>query len=140
MNWAFWFGKKFPGAVVVWGNETYRGQAKRMLTNMITQHYNHPSVIIWGLGNENDWPNDFPEFEQREIRSLMSELNTLAHHLDAERKTAIRRCAFCSDIVDVYSPSIWAGWYRGVYTDYQQMSKRRNGEGKTFSACRVGGG
>lgn len=69
------------------GNETYRGQAKRMLTNMITQHYNHPSVIIWGLGNENDWPNDFPEFEQREIRSLMSELNTLAHHLDAERKT-----------------------------------------------------
>ena len=59
---------------------------ERMLTNMITQHYNHPSVIIWGLGNENDWPNDFPEFEQREIRSLMSELNTLAHHLDAERK------------------------------------------------------
>ncbi len=27
------------------GDENYRGQAKRMLTNMITQHYNHPSVI-----------------------------------------------------------------------------------------------
>ena len=121
------------------GNETYREQAKRMLTNMITQHYNHPSVIIWGLGNENDWPNDFPEFEQREIRSLMSELNTLAHHLDAERKTAIRRCAFCSDIVDVYSPSIWAGWYRGVYTDYQQMSKEEMEKVKHFLHVEWGG-
>src|SRR5690606_36901249 len=35
------------------------------------------------------------------------------------RKTAIRRCDFCTDIVDVYSPSIWAGWYRGIYTDYK---------------------
>lgn len=121
------------------GNEEYRGQAKRMLTNMITQHYNHPSVIIWGLGNENDWPNDFPEFEQREIRSLMSELNTLSHHLDAGRKTAIRRCAFCSDIVDVYSPSIWAGWYRGVYTDYQKMSREEMEKVKHFLHVEWGG-
>ncbi|HYG37746.1 MAG TPA: glycoside hydrolase family 2 TIM barrel-domain containing protein, partial [Cytophagales bacterium] len=38
------------------GGEVYKEQARRMLTNMIEQHYNHPSVIIWGLGNENDWP------------------------------------------------------------------------------------
>jgi beta-galactosidase len=38
--------------------------------------------------------------------------------------TAIRRCDFCKDIVDVYSPSIWAGWYRGVYTDYKAVSKK----------------
>ena len=106
---------------------------------MIGQHYNHPSVIIWGLGNENDWPNDFPEFEQREIRSLMSELNTLSHHLDAGRKTAIRRCAFCSDIVDVYSPSIWAGWYRGVYTDYQKMSREEMEKVKHFLHVEWGG-
>src|SRR5690606_8667789 len=35
------------------GGEVYKAQARRMLTNMIEQHYNHPSVIIWGLGNEN---------------------------------------------------------------------------------------
>lgn len=104
------------------GGEEYRSQARHMLTNMIEQHRNHPSVIIWGLGNENDWPNDFETFRQGEIRALMSELHTLSHQLDDTRKTAIRRCAFCSDIVDVYSPSIWAGWYRGNYTDYQQMS------------------
>nr|WP_302829451.1 glycoside hydrolase family 2 TIM barrel-domain containing protein [uncultured Bacteroides sp.] len=121
------------------GNETYRNQAKRMLNNMITQHYNHPAVIIWGLGNENDWPNDFPEYKQSEVRGLMSELNTIAHYMDENRKTAIRRCAFCSDIVDVYSPSIWAGWYRGNYTDYQKFSKDEMEKVKHFLHVEWGG-
>jgi len=105
------------------GGEAYQLQAKNMLTNMIEQHYNHPSVIIWGLGNENDWPGDFPTFEKDKIRSFMKELNTIAHQKDPSRKTAIRRCDFCSDIVDVYSPSIWAGWYRGIYTEYKDITQ-----------------
>jgi beta-galactosidase len=105
------------------GGETYKQQAKRMLTNMIEQHYNHPSAIIWGLGNENDWPGDFPEFDKVKIRAFMKELNDLAHQLDPSRKTGIRRCDFCKDIVDVYSPSIWAGWYRGIYTEYKQVTE-----------------
>src|SRR5690606_27793509 len=36
------------------GNKTYQDQGKRMLTNMIEQHFNHPSIILWGMGNEND--------------------------------------------------------------------------------------
>ncbi|HEY4337447.1 MAG TPA: glycoside hydrolase family 2 TIM barrel-domain containing protein, partial [Puia sp.] len=100
------------------GGDRYKEQARRMMTNMISQHYNHPSVILWGLGNENDWPGDFPELDTTAIRAFMTELNQLAHRLDPGRKTAIRRCAFCADIPDVYSPSIWAGWYRGIYTEY----------------------
>src|SRR5690606_37628776 len=49
------------------GGEVYKAQARRMLTNMIEQHHNHPSVIIWGLGNENDWPGDFEEFDKQKI-------------------------------------------------------------------------
>lgn len=121
------------------GGEKYRSQAKRMLGNMIAQHYNHPSVIIWGLGNENDWPNDFPEFEQAEIREFMSELNDIAHSLDAVRKTAIRRCDFCRDIVDVYSPSIWAGWYQGDFHQYQEFSKRAFDKVRHFLHVEWGG-
>jgi beta-galactosidase len=105
------------------GGDIYKAQAKRTLTNMIAQHYNHPSIVIWGLGNENDWPGDFAEFDKEKIRVFMKELNDLSHQLDSSRKTAIRRCDFCKDIVDVYSPSIWAGWYRGIYTDYKDVSK-----------------
>lgn len=104
------------------GGEIYQQQGIDMLTNMITQHRNHPSVILWGLGNENDWPNDFPEFDKQKIRQYMTTLHNLAHQLDDSRLTAIRRCDFCSDIIDVYSPSIWAGWYRGIYTDYKRVS------------------
>jgi beta-galactosidase len=105
------------------GGDVYKAQARRMLTNMIEQHYDHPAVIIWGLGNENDWPGDFPDFDKEKIRTFMKELNDIAHRLDLSRKTAIRRCDFCKDIVDVYSPSIWAGWYRGIYTEYKDISK-----------------
>lgn len=105
------------------GGPAYQAQGKRMLTNMIEQHFNHPAVMIWGLGNENDWPNDFQEFDKEEIRAYMKVLNALAHSLDPSRKTAIRRCDFCKDIVDVYSPSIWAGWYRGIYTEYKDVTK-----------------
>lgn len=105
------------------GGSAYREQARRMLANMIVQHYNHPSVILWGLGNENDWPGDFPEFSKDSIRTFMKELNDLAHQLDAFRKTTIRRCDFCSDITDVYSPTIWPGWYSGSYKDYRAMSE-----------------
>ena len=105
------------------GGENYRQQARRMLTHMIEQHRHHPSIILWGLGNENDWPGDFSTFEKDSIRAFMTQLNTLAHQLDPTRLTSIRRCDFCADVVDVYSPTIWAGWYTKRFTDYRQMEE-----------------
>lgn len=121
------------------GGETFRQQARRMLTNMIEQHYNHPSIILWGLGNENDWPGDFPVFDKDSIRNFMQELHQLSHKLDDSRLTAIRRCDFCKDIVDVYSPSIWAGWYRGIYTDYKSVSETEMKRVKHFLHVEWGG-
>ncbi len=106
------------------GGERYQAQARRMLTNMIRQHRHHPSIILWGLGNENDWPGDFSTvLDTVGVRRLMTDLNALAHRLDPTRLTTIRRCDFCADIVDVYSPSIWAGWYSRRFTDYHQMEQ-----------------
>lgn len=105
------------------GGERYKTQARQMLTNMILQHHNHPSIILWGMGNENDWPGDFETFDKEMIRSFMKELHDLSHKLDPSRMTAIRRCEFCKDIIDVYSPSIWAGWYSRSFPDYYLMAK-----------------
>jgi len=121
------------------GGDIYKEQARRMLRNMIGQHYDHPAVIIWGLGNENDWPGDFPDFDKEKIRAFMSELNALAHRLDPSRKTAIRRCDFCKDIPDIYSPSIWAGWYRGIYTEYRQTTEEEFKKVRHFLHVEWGG-
>jgi beta-galactosidase len=87
---------------------------------MIDQHFNHPSIAFWSLGNEDDWPDEYPSTDQQAIRTYMQELHEQAHQLDPSRMTSFRRCDFASDIPDVYSPSIWAGWYRGAYTEYQK--------------------
>ena len=91
-----------------------------MLAHMIDQHYNHPSIILWGLGNEDDWPDEYPSVDQEAIRGFMTELRDLAHACDPSRLTSFRRCDFARDIPDVYSPSIWAGWYSGNYHEYEQ--------------------
>lgn len=106
------------------GGERYQQQCRDMLRSLVDQHCNHPSVILWGLGNENDWPGDFERFDTNAIRGFMAQLNTLAHQLDPSRQTSIRRCDFCKDIVDVYSPSIWAGWYSGRYTEYRAAAEK----------------
>jgi beta-galactosidase len=106
------------------GGDAYKEQARRMLRNMIDQHRNHPAVVFWGLGNENDWPGDFETFDQKAIRAFMAELNGIAHQADPSRMTSVRRCPFASDIPDVYSPSIWAGWYSGRYTEYKASAAK----------------
>jgi beta-galactosidase len=114
------------------GNQAFQQNAKDMLTHMIDQHYNHPSVILWGLGNEDDWPDEYPSVDEQAIRSFMIELRDLAHALDHSRLTAFRRCDFARDIPDVYSPSIWAGWYRGNYREYEASLIRERERVKRF--------
>ncbi len=121
------------------GGTAYQQQCRDMLHNLIDQHYNHPSVILWGLGNENDWPGDFEKFDKKAIHDLMAELNTLAHQLDPSRKTSIRRCDFCKDVVDVYSPSIWAGWYSGRYTEYRKATEKAIKDTSHFFHAEYGG-
>ena len=121
------------------GGEGFKQQCRDMLRNLIGQHYNHPSVILWGLGNENDWPGDFEKFDTNAIRGFMTELNTLAHQLDPLRRTSIRRCDFCKDIVDVYSPSIWAGWYGGRYTEYRASTEKAIKDTPHFFHAEYGG-
>jgi beta-galactosidase len=102
------------------GSDVFQEMGRRTLRNMIAQHFNHPSILLWGLGNEDDWPTEYPEVNQQKIRAYLTELRDLSHELDSSRMTTIRRCDFARDIPDVYSPSIWAGWYSGTYPEYQK--------------------
>lgn len=102
------------------GDAALRANARHLLQLMIEQHYNHPSIVFWSLGNEEDWPGIDPGDGQVTVPELMRQLQDIAHKLDPSRYTSFRRCAPAMDIPDVYSPSIWSGWYSGRYQDYEK--------------------
>ncbi|GGD27609.1 glycoside hydrolase family 2 protein [Hyunsoonleella pacifica] len=122
------------------GNDTWKVNTKTMLEEIITQNFNHPSVILWSLGNEIYWLPDFENGDNRqEINTFLTELNDLAHKLDPSRKTAIRKYYEGAHIVDVFSPSIWSGWYSGSYKSYQKAIDQYKAEYPHFLHAEYGG-
>ncbi len=103
------------------GDSVWKENTKRMLTEIINQNYNHPGIIIRSLGNEIPWIPDFPNGDNVDsINTFLKELNHISHTEDPYRLTAVRKYSEAANIVDVFSPSIWAGWYSGVYKNYQK--------------------
>ncbi len=122
------------------GNDAWKTNAKNMLSEIIAQNYNHPSIIIWSLGNEIYWLPDFEGGDDRaKINEFLTELNDLSHKLDPARKTAIRKYYEGSQIVDVFSPSIWSGWYSGSYKSYQKAIDKYKKEYNHFLHAEYGG-
>ncbi|RXP44317.1 DUF4982 domain-containing protein [Lutibacter sp. HS1-25] len=122
------------------GNDIWKTNAKNMLSEIITQNYNHPSIIIWSLGNEIYWLPDFEGGDDTtKINDFLTELNDLSHKLDPARKTAIRKYYEGSHIVDVFSPSIWSGWYSGSYKSYQKAIDLYKKEYNHFLHAEYGG-
>lgn len=102
------------------GDAAWKRNTESMLREMITQNRNHPSVFFWSLGNEMYW---LPDYEGGDDEAAMNDylrhLNDIAHEMDPSRLTAVRKYYAGWDIVDVFSPSIWAGWYGGGYHQYE---------------------
>ncbi|WP_445738004.1 glycoside hydrolase family 2 protein [Mariniflexile sp.] len=122
------------------GNDVWKTNTKNMLSEMIHQNYNHPSIIIWSLGNEMYWLPDFEDGDNTEkMNAFLTELNDMAHQLDPSRKTAIRKYYEGATIVDVFSPSIWSGWYSGSYKSYQKAIDTYKKEYKHFIHAEYGG-
>lgn len=103
------------------GNQEWKDNALRLFEEQITQNYNHPSIILWSVGNEVDWLPDFEGGGDTELNTeFVRELHNLAHKLDSTRLTSIRKFYEADHVVDVFSPSTWAGWYSGVYKSYEK--------------------
>lgn len=122
------------------GNEPWKENTRTMLKEIINQNYNHPSVVFWSLGNEMYWLPDFEGGDDTaKMNVFLKELNDIAHDMDPGRVTAIRKYYEGAEIVDVFSPSIWSGWYSGSYKSYQKAIDQYKAQYKHFIHTEYGG-
>ena len=84
------------------------------MKELVTQNYNHPSIVVWGLSNEiSIGGSDDDLLENHRI------LNDLVHKMDKTRLTTIAAVSMCKMddpyllIPDVVSYNHYFGWYGG---------------------------
>ncbi|HHH50050.1 MAG TPA: beta-galactosidase, partial [Saprospiraceae bacterium] len=122
------------------GGEEWQSNTERLLVEQINQNYNHPSIFFWSLGNEIYWLPDFKNGDdEKRLNKFVKALNKIAHDLDNNRLTSIRKYYAGADLVDVFSPSIWSGWYAGVYTNYKNSLIKNQKKYPRFLHMEYGG-
>jgi beta-galactosidase len=122
------------------GGDEWKANTKRLLREQIIQNFNHPSIIIHSLGNEIYWLPDVPSGDQVDsLRAMVRDLNAIAHELDPYRLTATRKFTEGADLVDLVSPSMWPGWYSGVYAMYEGALADARKNFKRFFHAEYGG-
>lgn len=101
------------------GNESWKDNSRRLFKEQINQNIYHPSIIMWSVGNEMYWDADFEGGGNTDtVAAFVKELVAISKELDPTRPTCLRKFYEGADLVDVFSPSIWAGWYRGKMNEY----------------------
>ncbi len=108
--------------MVVWAEIPYisahmstgRENTINQMKELITQNYNHPSIVVWGLSNEITMKGSSEDLlENHRI------LNELCHEMDDTRLTTIAAVSMCSmddsyiQIPDTVSYNHYFGWYGG---------------------------
>ena len=108
--------------LVIWAEIPYisrhmptgRENTISQMKELVSQNYNHPSIVVWGLSNEISIAgSDEDLLENHRI------LNDLVHEMDKTRLTTIAAVSMCKMddpyllIPDVVSYNHYFGWYGG---------------------------
>ena len=109
--------------LVIWAEIPYisthmstgRENTISQMKELVTQNYNHPSIVVWGLSNEITMAGASSEdlLENHRI------LNNMVHEMDKTRLTTIAVVSMCDihdpyiQIPDVISYNHYFGWYGG---------------------------
>ena len=119
--------EEVPVVNLITQSDALAENVERMLVEMIRQHYNHPSVVMWGYMNEVllRMPDPRPEGYVADVRALAERLDAVAKQEDPHRLTA---AAFSNgevvmesglqEIADVFGMNLYFGWY---YDDFATL-------------------
>ena len=89
--------------------------AVAQMKELITQNYNHPSIVVWGLSNE----ITMTMTDEADMLRVHRTLNDLCHEMDKTRLTTLAAVSPCPinamvvHIPDVVSYNHYFGWYGG---------------------------
>ncbi len=112
--------------LVIWAEIPYisnhmpggRENTISQMKELITQNYNHASIVVWGLSNEITMKGA----EDPDLLENHRILNDLVHEMDKTRLTTIAAVSMCPmdasylQIPDVVSWNHYFGWYGGDTT------------------------
>ncbi len=121
-------------------NPNFDRQCKDCIDEMIENHYNHPSIIIWGILNE-------CASETEEGREKYAAQYAQIRSLDKSRPTTSATCRhltdICLDLPDVVSFNMYSGWYKDVPIDETNRTeiewiRKSGGEGKPIIVSEFG--
>lgn len=108
--------------IIVWAEIPYitqhmpngRANTLSQMKELITQCYNHPSIVCWGLSNEISVSG-----MSEDLMDNHRELNKLCHDMDKTRPTTMAHAFMLEqdspliDIADIGSYNLYFGWYLG---------------------------
>ena len=117
--------------IIVWAEIPYitkhmtngKQNAQNQMRELVTQCYNHPSIVCWGLSNEITASSKVTE----ELLQDHRELNTLCHELDGTRPTVMAHAFMLEKdsplipIADLASYNLYFGWYLGELEQNEQF-------------------
>jgi|GEM_PF-1075107 len=103
------------------GRQEFLDNTLNMLREMIERDKNHPSIVMWGLGNEFAMPWLTSEDVEWALR-IITELHALSKELDPDRFTVQGHNHLADkrifEATDIQARNRYYGWYEDSYEDF----------------------
>ncbi|NMA84451.1 MAG: beta-glucuronidase [Epulopiscium sp.] len=127
-------------------HKNFDQQSEDSIREMIMNHYNHPSIFVWGILNEcASYTRYGRECYEKQFKQIKS--------LDQSRPTTFASCHYhrdiCLDLPDIVSFNIYPGWYEQEpkgseeFTNnevYSWVQRATEGKGKPYIISEIGAG
>ncbi|MET7420085.1 glycoside hydrolase family 2 TIM barrel-domain containing protein [Dactylosporangium sp. NPDC005555] len=93
----------------------YTANARQQMTELIRQNYNHPSIVFWGIGNEQ-------RVDNAATNALLDSLAGLVDTEDPDRVSVYASCCVSdtgavNNHAEASGYNKYFGWYNGSYND-----------------------
>ncbi|MEM2341629.1 MAG: glycoside hydrolase family 2 TIM barrel-domain containing protein [Candidatus Bathyarchaeia archaeon] len=104
------------GIIKLFGNDEYLNKAKKVIAEMIKEHKNRPSIIMYSVMNEP--PSDIPE-----VADFIKKIFTYVKKIDSSRPVTFASYKSIKDVALKYVDVISLNFYRGWYSEWGDIDK-----------------